>query len=253
MQILKLNLSGRTAFFRQNDFCDFNTSYTYGHIHKLALLGMLGAILGLNGHLYSSITKSKEVHPEFYNRLKDLKVAIVPNANKGAFVRNKQSFINTCGYSKEGSGVNRNLIYIEQWIHNVDWDIYIDLDSICTELAEQLKDFIINNKCIYTPYLGKTNHPAHIKDAEVLEGSINKASDMIVDSFIKVNKDFVKPSAKSLGMDDIFEYRENLPFAYGDFDCSYVKCRFQLTNELLEINTDTMDIIAVDNRNIYMF
>ena len=45
MEILRFNLSGKNAFFKKpevNTFCYF----TYGNIHKVALLGMFGAILG---------------------------------------------------------------------------------------------------------------------------------------------------------------------------------------------------------------
>ena len=45
MEILKFNLKGSHAFFKVPEV---NTYYyfTYGNIHKVALLGMLGAIMG---------------------------------------------------------------------------------------------------------------------------------------------------------------------------------------------------------------
>ena len=49
MEILRFNLSGKNAFFKKrevNTFCYF----TYGNIHKVALLGMFGAILGYGGY-----------------------------------------------------------------------------------------------------------------------------------------------------------------------------------------------------------
>ena len=45
MEILRFRLSGKNAFFKKpevNTYCYF----TYGNIHKVALLGMFGAILG---------------------------------------------------------------------------------------------------------------------------------------------------------------------------------------------------------------
>ena len=49
MEILKFKLSGKSAFFKKpevNTYCYF----TYGNIHKIALLGILGAILGYKGY-----------------------------------------------------------------------------------------------------------------------------------------------------------------------------------------------------------
>ena len=49
MEILKLKLSGKSAFFKKpevNTYCYF----TYGNIHRVALLGILGAILGYKGY-----------------------------------------------------------------------------------------------------------------------------------------------------------------------------------------------------------
>lgn len=49
MQALKFTLSGKTAFFRRPEV---NTYYyfTFGNIHKVALLGIFGAILGYQGY-----------------------------------------------------------------------------------------------------------------------------------------------------------------------------------------------------------
>ena len=48
MKVLKFNLSGKFAFFKNevmNDMYD-----TYPHIHKPSLLGLFGAMLGYNGY-----------------------------------------------------------------------------------------------------------------------------------------------------------------------------------------------------------
>ena len=67
MQALKFTLSGKTAFFKRPEV---NTYYyfTFGNIHKVALLGMFGAILGYQGY-----DNTKEL-PEFYRKLKGVKV-----------------------------------------------------------------------------------------------------------------------------------------------------------------------------------
>lgn len=49
MKAVRFTLSGKSAFFKKPEV---NTYYyfTYGQIHKVALLGMLGAIAGYNGY-----------------------------------------------------------------------------------------------------------------------------------------------------------------------------------------------------------
>ena len=55
MNILKFNLSGKTAFFRSNEVNEGDLQFTFGHIHKIALMGMLGAILGMDGHMMGDL------------------------------------------------------------------------------------------------------------------------------------------------------------------------------------------------------
>ena len=49
MEIVRFTLSGRSACFKKpemNSYCYF----TYGNIHKVALLGIFGAVLGYGGY-----------------------------------------------------------------------------------------------------------------------------------------------------------------------------------------------------------
>ena len=95
MKALKFILSGKTAFFKVpmvNSVCYF----TYGNIHKPALLGMFGAILGYKGYGYE-ITN----FPEYYEKLKDVKISIVPNSENGYFNKKFQQFNNSVGYASQ--------------------------------------------------------------------------------------------------------------------------------------------------------
>lgn len=124
MEILRFTLSGKNAFFKKpevNSYC----YYTYGNIHKVALLGLLGAVLGYGGYTQmQGFDKAKkkaglsEGFPEFYERLRDLKISILPDSKhkKGYIPKKMQTFNNSVGYaSKELGG---NLIVKEQWLEN---------------------------------------------------------------------------------------------------------------------------------------
>ena len=49
MESLCFTLSGKTAFFKKPEVNTY-VYFTYGNIHKVALLGIFGAILGYGGH-----------------------------------------------------------------------------------------------------------------------------------------------------------------------------------------------------------
>ena len=73
MKALKFTLSGNTAFFKVSSV-NSNCYFTYGNIHKPALLGIFGAILGYSGYMNQTST-----YPEYYDKLKDLQISIIPN------------------------------------------------------------------------------------------------------------------------------------------------------------------------------
>ena len=84
METLKFELKSNMAIIKKPDSNE--TYYTYNFPHKIMLLGLLGAIIGLNGYNYYSFQKSigKEVKeiPEFYDKLKNLKIGILPKIGK---------------------------------------------------------------------------------------------------------------------------------------------------------------------------
>ena len=69
----------------------------------------------------------KENYPEFYNRLKDIKILIEPLCKKGVISKKVQVFNNSVGYASQELG--GNLIVKEQWLENPSWNIYVLLDT----------------------------------------------------------------------------------------------------------------------------
>ena len=190
METLKFTLAGQNAFFKKpdvNEYCYF----TYGHIHKVALLGMLGAIAGYKGYgsKYETVKKSKilsEDYPEFYEKLKQIKIAVVPKNENGYIQKKIHTFNNSVGYANKDG----NLIVKEQWLENPKWEICILLD--CEE-AKKIKEAIQNHKCEFYPYLGTNDHFADIEYLGVEEAQLVIQDDYRIDSFIEIdNIEFIE-------------------------------------------------------------
>ena len=182
MKAISFELSGKTAFFKKPDV-NVYSYFTYNNIHKPVLLGLLGAILGLGGHnqLFEKNKKIKEYNknsekndkqkhedgfPEYYEKLKDLKISIVPMTKSGYFSKKIQVFNNSVGYANKDG----NLIVREQWLENPRWQILLlDDNSIEKELFEKLEDYLLNSKTEYIPYLGKNDHPAKVENVKLIE------------------------------------------------------------------------------------
>lgn len=203
MNSLKFTLKGSTAFFKKPDVNAY-AYFSYGNIPKIALLGMLGAILGLGGY---NQQKEDQVFPEFHEKLKDLKVSIVPNVKKAYFSKKIQVFNNSVGYASGEQG--GNLIVREQWLENVNWTIYIlEDESIDQDLYNKLKDYLLNSKTYFIPYLGKNDHPADIKDVSYIEVESVEETDIINSLFSY--KDVILGKETTDGKLE-FLYKEYLP------------------------------------------
>ncbi|WP_324656810.1 type I-B CRISPR-associated protein Cas5b [Bacillus cereus] len=173
MEAIAFELKGRTAFFKKPDV-NANIYFTYSHIHKIALYGLLGAVIGAGGYTQqqkSIIDEGNSIsnqYPEFYQLLNKLKVSIVPHGDRGYFSKKIQVFNNTVGYaSKEAGG---NLIVWEQWLENPHWTIYLwNNGNLEEEIFNRLKNCLISSTCKYAPYLGKNDHPANIEHVRLVE------------------------------------------------------------------------------------
>ncbi len=257
METIKFDLSASMAVIRKPDSNE--TYYTYNFPHKIMLLGLLGAIIGLNGYNYYSfqrnLGKKVEDIPEFYSKLKDLKVAIVPEINERNFSRKIQEFNNSVGYaSKE---VGNNLIVREQWLERPKWTIYILENN--TDEYKKIKDYLLNRKCEYIPYIGKNDHFADIKNVEIKEVKSLNTNPSKIDSLyeekIAEKKDDL--FEKMLGFENeenkkYFLYKELLPIELNE-KIGYSKfLNFVYTNEQLEVK-DNSNIYEVDSKNIYYF
>lgn len=252
MEVIKFTLEGRFGFFKKPDVNTY-LYFTYGNIHKVALLGIFGAILGYRGYNQMSFNKkykkdfkglleNKEgFYPEFYEKLSHLKIGVTPievSINKKV-----QVFNNSVGYaSKEQGG---NLIIKEQWLENPSWDIYIVVDD---DESRKLAKSLVDGSFVYIPYLGKNDHLADIKNVELIS-EVKEANSLCnIDSlFVKgdfqiVENNDIDEFDESEEAIPIFKYEEKLPVSLDKNTNKYEFRSFIYTNA---------NLIKIGNANVY--
>lgn len=230
MKALRFRLSGKTGFFKQPDVNTY-LYYTYGQIHRVALLGLLGAIVGYKGYN----EKGREKYPEFYKKLKDLKISIVSEGNDGIFDKKLQIFNNSTAFASNEEG--GNLIVKQVWLENPSWLIYVFLDN---DQSELIKEYILNKKTIFTPYLGTNDHMANISNCKIVD--LEKSDENIIDSLFW-DEDF-KLRLKS----KMYKYEENLPFFLEEDTERYIRKKTLVSNGEVRKKSDK-DVIFEDLDN----
>ena len=200
MKAISFELSGKSACFRKPDVNQF-AYFTYNNIHKVALLGLLGSIIGLGGYTQlhdknRGLKRGKlgydDGYPQFYEKLKELKISIAPLAPCGYFSKKIQVFNNSVGYASHEDG--GNLIVREQWLENPAWQILILDDS--SKVYTTLKEYLLGKKSVFIPYLGKNDHSAKIDKVKEVE---LKKELFVIDDEIYIDSLFPKEESLSLG------------------------------------------------------
>lgn len=255
MEILRFMLSGQSAFFKKPDVNSYGY-FTYGNVHKVALLGIFGAILGYGG--YNQMQKAgkkkkaeEKGYPEFFERLQNVQVSILPCAPKGYIPKKIQVFNNSVGYASGEKG--GNLIVKEQWLEMPKWEICV---LINTEEAEKIRDAFLKKTCVFCPYLGKNDHPADIAKVSVEPAQAIEFTDGRIHSLVL--SDLVSES--ELDYDELIEqggissfvYRESLPVSIDPWVNQYQMREFIYTDGFLTKLSGEIYHLS-DNKNIMFF
>lgn len=241
MDIIGFTLSGRFAFFKKPDVNSY-FYFTYSNIHKIALLGIFGGMLGYGGYNQ----QRSEVYPEFYSRLKGLKISIVPR--EAIMPKKIQIFNNSVGYASQEQG--GNLIIKEQWLENPCWNIYVAIEN---EEGKKIARALLENNYVYIPYLGKNDHPADITDVRLFKDV------KLVSDFDSINSLFKKSDfkfTKDYEEDDlcieevpVYKYEEKLPLYLEEETNKYESESFIYTNSKLKAVTN-VPVYNVEDKNI---
>ncbi|MEG0528805.1 MAG: type I-B CRISPR-associated protein Cas5b [Bacilli bacterium] len=246
MRALKFELSGKTAFFKQPDVNTY-CYYTYNCIHKIALLGIFGAILGYKGY---NQQKKEDLFPEFYHQLIDFKIAICPLNANGYIPKKVQTFNNSVGYaSKEEGG---NLIVKEQWLENPKWNIvFLIENAVSEELAERL----LQRRFVFIPYLGKNDPYALIENVIITETEpIDLEEKLKVSSLFPKKKGSIVENkgtrAIRLKSEVEWKYEERLPVELDEVCNQYRTETMVFTNKMVLLEKN-LDAYKIEDQNLF--
>ncbi|MEO9144581.1 MAG: CRISPR-associated protein Cas5 [Ginsengibacter sp.] len=215
-KVISFDLLGDFGFFKKpfsNEKLDLYL--TFNMIHKPALLGILGAVLGLPGFReYGRL-------PEYYEKLKSLKIGIEPIETdettvkifrgKGIFSKFSIKYNNAVGYANSQGGI---LNIHEQILLSPAYRCYILLDnSIETGLQSQLEEYLTNGYAEYLPYFGKNEFSCwwekeSVKEYSTVDSKLNNA--------FSISSIFYLPDAtlKDSKMDMFDFFSTQNPFAF---------------------------------------
>ncbi len=249
--IVSFVLKSGFGFLKKPDTND-RINFTFNLLHKPALLGILGAIVGLEGH-YQAYKQGK-IFPEFWEKLQNLKIAIEPiNTKNGVYPKTVVKYNNSVGYANIQGG---NLIVEEQILISPSFRIFLKL-SLENETEKKLYLFLKNNQAEFIPYFGKNDFQIWWDDFnETTDFKVNSASNEIVrisSIFIKPNDRRVSPrkdngfdfALSENSLESNFAYFERLPVGYDKLTGNYVFKEFVFTNFKIKLQSVFGEVITI--------
>lgn len=267
-RLISVDLHADFGFLKKPDTND-PMYFTFNMLHKPALIGILGAILGEKGFYDDEkLSKSKGkgrsastvyetgVKPEYYQKLESLKVGIKPlNDEKGVFVKDAIQYNNGTGFASEEQG--GNLIVKEQLLIKPSYRCFILLSKM-DETEKKLFDFLKGNLAEYLPYLGKNDFSVWWNNFDEYDYDLFKPDDksfkidsvFIKEELIKEGKELA-PRLKLFGSLDTsqFIYFENLPVEYDTYLWQYKYQSFAYSNISFKSEYQVDSLFEVKSRS----
>lgn len=259
MKLISFDLRADMGFLKKPDINE-KIYLTYNMLHKPALLGILGAIAGLKGY-----EKNGEF-PEYYHKLKHLKIGIEPlDSDKGNYTKTTVTYNNSSGFCNiDKDDLPCNLVITEQILLKPAFRCYLLLDTT-NEIENVLYKRIVNQEAEYLPYFGKNDFSAWWERNSVHEYVYSeKKSDSSFQIISIFHKDdtSIRQSKESLteGFDlfstetekPLFFYFEKLPIGFNESLLQYEVADFAYTSAKLKKDTLLRDLYLLESENVYV-
>lgn len=251
--LISFDLRAGFGVFKKPDVNE-GLQLTFNMLHKPALLGILGAIAGLEGY------QRRGEFPAYYRALHDLQVGIEPlDHEKGNFTKTVIKYTNTVGYAN----ADGNLLVTEQTLRSPAYRCYLlpDLDD---PVQARLHDRIRSGEAEFLPYFGKNECSAWW---DVDSVRVYRFEPFQAESEFRVNSIFVReypvrsqkvkprvsPSARAVLNTASFSYFERLPLSFSaDAKMSFVQydlAEFAFTDWVLQKDSVIHDLYCATTGN----
>lgn len=205
-KLISIDLKADFGFFRKPD-ANNTVNLSYNIIHKPAILGILGAVVGLEGYTEKGKT------PNYYEVFKDVRIGVEPlEDDKGNYKKTNIKYSNTVGYANKGS----NYLTEEMTLINPHYRVFMLLD-LDNKFHNTLSDYLSNAKSEFIPYFGKNEFTAWWKKESFREYSFEEK--LTISGSIKIKtvflKNFVVTENTEIPEPDILSGEQvELPFMY---------------------------------------
>ena len=210
--------------------------------------------------------ESEIQYPEYYKRLKHLKIGIKPNGN---FPFNKIVNRYNSRNSYFGGGKYENIICDEQLLIKPSYRIYV-YDDTKEELIDELSKRIEDNNPIFMPYLGKNEFIVSFDNIQTIDNVRQiKNTEHVSSVFITNRKSIGNSDEKNSrsnpleknndsctieGLPTGFRFIENYPTSYSqDMHYKLQVVQFAESCDLSSIDLEKGSLLEIDGCIIYLF
>ena len=265
-KLISIDLKSDFGFFRKPD-ANNTVNLSYNMIHKPAVLGILGSIIGLGGYSQAYEKeieipskrgeKRKPLFPEYYEKFKNLLIGIEPlNHEKGNFQKTVIKYSNTVGYANNGS----TYLTEEATLIKPSYRIYLKLD-LDNEDQNKLYEYLKNGNTEYIPYLGKNEFPVWWDKDEFMEYEFEKIGN--INNSYKIVTLFEKKGIVSDQKEQVFDlfnfhktaspyiYFERLPKGFNEELLQYELGEFVFTTFNLNAEYIPENIYLLKKEQVY--
>jgi CRISPR-associated protein Cas5h len=175
--------------------------------HKPALLGIFGAIIGLDGY------KEKGKMPAYFDALKEVKIGIEPlEHEKGNYQKTVIKYSNTVGYANNGS----TYLTEEATLIKPAYRVYLLLE-LDDPNHSRLHEYLKEGKAEYLPYFGKNEFAAWWEKESFVDYDFQEIEKPIEDFKIKtlfLKQDLIKENKATPIFNFMSFAEEETPFIY---------------------------------------
>lgn len=240
-KLISFDLKAKFGFFKKPDINDnisngSKESYglTFNILHKPALLGILGAIIGKGGY------NENRKFPIYYSDLKALKIGIKPlSAKEGdnafnGYTKEIIRYNNSTGFASDEEG--GNLKVAEQVLIDPSYRCFLLLNL---EISDErtLYELVLSYQAEFIPYLGKNDFSAwwtdakEHKDIEPFDFSHSYKVNSIFAKTEAVSGFVTKSMSRGAGLGEAtYLYFERLPIGFDEELYQYIYGDFVYSN-----------------------